>query len=485
MADVPRRVTPASLGLQLLAGELRDSVVLLVSSDGERHIVEETVPPLPAVGHTIRMPPGLIADHPVAIAAARLRLSLEWTELLGGRPAHFAATPIDGRALHLVVASRDRAPSRPVVARWAEIVDRQLEHGQPTARHIDASRRIAALIEHLPLPLVFVDARSVEVFINDRARTLLDIRGPHPELDVRAALMRMVAARGDGQAARLAADPHTRLILALDHDGRHFEIDSRWVEDEELNGRLWLFRDVTDERQIAGFKDELVSTVSHELRTPLSSILGGLTLLRDGRAGALGPEAGALVDIALRNAQRLLRVVGDLLDLDKIAAGRLVLDRRPCDLIRLVEDAVAQHRVLAERQGVTLATTVGPRCAVAAVDPDRMLQVLGNLLANAIKFSPERGVVTVALADHGTFWRIRVSDEGPGVPPAFRPRLFTRFAQGHPAPRGGQAGTGLGLAICKAIVEEHGGAIALDTAAADGKATGAAFHVDLPATWSA
>ena len=113
----------------------------------------------------------------------------------------------------------------------------------------------------------------------------------------------------------------------------------------------------------------------------------------------------------------------------------------------------------------------------ASVDPDRMLQVAGNLISNAIKFSPEGGRVTVSLARHAGGWRIGVTDEGPGVPPAFRDQLFTRFARGEQRPRGGTTGTGLGLAISKAIVEAHGGTIALDAQAGPG----ATFHVDLPA----
>jgi signal transduction histidine kinase len=480
MADAARG-TPASLGMQLLAGGLPGSIALLVSRDGDRHIVEESVPASSVVGHSLRMPPGLIASEPVEIDAARHRVPLEWTELLGGRPAHFAAAPIDGRNLHLVVASLAKGPNLRIVRRWAEVVDRQLLRGEPTARRIAASRRVATLIDNLPTPLVFVDARSIEVFINGQARTLLDIRGgAHPELDVRAALMRMVAIEGDGQAATLARDPHAPLLFRIAHVGRHIEVDSRWIEAAELTGRLWLFRDVTDEHQLAQFKDELVSTVSHELRTPLTSILGALTLLRDGKAGALDAASAGLVDVAWRNGQRLLRLVGDLLDLDKLGAHKLEIDRRPTRLAALVTEAIAQNRPLAERRAIRLSAEIQAEDAVASIDLERMLQVMGNLLSNAIKFSHDGGEVRVALMNRATYSRIAVSDDGPGVPAEFRDRLFTRFAQARTAVPTGQAGTGLGLAICKAIVEEHGGAIALDAS----RTEGATFFVDLPATWA-
>ena len=478
-----RAATPAGLGMQLLAEELSGGVVLLLSRDGERHVVEESVPPTAAIGRPLRTPPGLIAETTVALDVRRQRVPLGWTELLGERPTHFAATPIDDSGLHLVVATRgETAPDVVVIERWARVIDRQFDRGQPTARRIEASRRIATLIDNLSLPLVFVDARSIEVLINGQARTLLDIRGgAHPELEVRASLMRMVAADGADQAAELARDPRARLTVRTTYVGRHFEVDSRWIEDEDLTGRLWLFRGVTDEHSVALFKDELVSTVSHELRTPLTSILGALTLLREGKVAPLDAASAGLVDVAWRNGQRLLRLVGDLLDLDKLGARKLELDRRPADLSRLLEKAVAQNRPLAMRQDVVLTTDIKPPAAMVSIDADRMLQVMGNLLSNAIKFSPAGGTVCVGLADCGTYLRISVADEGPGIGPEFRERLFTRFAQGRAAPRADVAGTGLGLAICKAIVEEHGGAIALDPA----RTGGATFYVDLPVPWVA
>lgn len=143
-------------------------------------------------------------------------------------------------------------------------------------------------------------------------------------------------------------------------------------------------------------------------------------------------------------------------------------------------EAIAQNRPLAERRAIRLTAEIEAEDAVAAIDEDRMLQVMGNLLSNAVKFSRDHGEVRVRLIDGETFWRIAVSDDGPGVPVSFRERLFTRFAQARTSPDAGQAGTGLGLAICKAIVEEHGGAIALDASRTDG----ATFFVDLPATWT-
>ena len=468
-----------ALALRLLAQDVPGGIVLLVSGEDGRTVVEEAWPAVIAAGQPVRMPPGLAADRPVIFDAQTRRLPVGWTEMLGTRPTRFAAAPVGARACHLVVASvGDGIVAPAALARWAELIDRLLGREDGTARRIGASRRLAALIDSLPLPLVFVDGRTIEVFLNDRARQLLDMPpGAGSERAVAASLARLVSREGDGQAATLAQNPMASLSFAIDHAGRHFTVESQWIREEELTGRLWLFHDVTDAHRVARFRDELVSTVSHELRTPLTSILGALTLLGEGKLGSLPEDAATLVDIALRNGRQLLLLVNDLLDLDKAEAQRLDIAPRPSDLSLLLADAIVRARPFAQRHGATVMLDAPYDAPTASVDPDRMLQVAGNLISNAIKFSPEGGRVTVSLARHAGGWRIGVTDEGPGVPPAFRDQLFTRFARGEQRPRGGTTGTGLGLAISKAIVEAHGGTIALDAQAGPG----ATFHVDLPA----
>ena len=239
-----------------------------------------------------------------------------------------------------------------------------------------------------------------------------------------------------------------------------------------------IVRDVTEQKAVERMKDEFISILSHELRTPLTSIRGSLGLLEAGVVEPLGEKASELVTIARGGCERLIRLVNDILDLERLGASRLELDRRPCSPAELLGAARAELVPLAELAGVELAVQVpsdiGLRCV--EVDRDRMLQVLNNLLSNAIKHAPAGSMVVLgAEMLAGGKMRFTVHDDGPGISPVDRPKLFRRFQQlGDPRTRT-QGGTGLGLAISKGIVEQHGGYI--DVASAPGGGT--TFFVEL------
>lgn len=244
-----------------------------------------------------------------------------------------------------------------------------------------------------------------------------------------------------------------------------------------LGGRFILtVRDITDEHQMARLKDELVSTVSHELRTPLSAISGALGLLGGGTAGELPPKAAHLVKIGAKNAERLMMLVNDLLDMNKLESGKMPFHFQDGDLCALLADMVEQNQPYAERHGARLRLDCPGKPLHASIDAARLFQVVTNLVSNACKFSPDQGEVLVSLRREGDHARITVSDQGPGIGEEFRSRLFGRFAQEDGAHQHGHAGTGLGLAISKAIVDEHRGTIELDPDVP----AGATFHVRLP-----
>lgn len=235
--------------------------------------------------------------------------------------------------------------------------------------------------------------------------------------------------------------------------------------------------DVSLRKRVDQMKNELVATVSHELRTPLTSMRASLSLLKSGAAGPIDGEVGELVEIAHRHCERLVRLVSDMLDVEKIESGRLSAHPKPQPLNPIVLDAVGAMRVQAHDAEVELRSTCAPGLEALAVevDRDRITQVLMNLLSNALKFSPRRGAVDVRLgrAPHGL--RITVSDRGPGIPAAFRERIFQRFAQADG--NGNRKGSsGLGLAISRQIVIEHGGELWFE----DRQGGGTSFHVDLP-----
>lgn len=234
-------------------------------------------------------------------------------------------------------------------------------------------------------------------------------------------------------------------------------------------------RDATDERKASRLKDELVATVSHELRTPLTSISGALKMMDAGAAGELPEKAKKLLGIAQGNSDRLIKIVNDLLDIDKLESGRAEFAFEPTDLVILLETAVEHNRPYAEKFGVRLRLEVLDQPLVVHLDPHRILQLAANLISNAAKFSPEGETVTIHLKEQEGMALLLVTDLGPGIPEKFQPLLFTRFARADGASNRMRDGTGLGLAIAKSIVEHHGGTINFETSP-----QGTRFQVALP-----
>ena len=234
-------------------------------------------------------------------------------------------------------------------------------------------------------------------------------------------------------------------------------------------------RDISLRKKVEQMKNELVATVSHELRTPLTSMRASLSLLDSGAVDGVPDDARELIEIAHRHCERLVRMVNDMLDVEKVESGHVHLVRVEQELATILRDAVAAMQGHAGQAGVRLAcagTLPGVR---AEVDGDRLTQVITNLLSNAIKFAPPGSAVEVMLGWQGDGVRISVLDRGPGIPQAFRGRIFGRFAQAEDEEKRRQ-GSGLGLSISKQIVEEHGGRIGFE----DREGGGTAFHVDLP-----
>jgi GAF domain-containing protein/CheY-like chemotaxis protein len=241
-------------------------------------------------------------------------------------------------------------------------------------------------------------------------------------------------------------------------------------------GATITLRDVTREREIDRMKTEFVSTVSHELRTPLTSIKGSLHLLLSDEGLVLDETQRHLVDISLKNTDRLIRLINNILDISKMEAGHIHLDldlHRPLDFIEMAVEGI---RGFAESRGIALDAQVAPDVPAVRVDFDRMVQVVTNLLSNAIKFSPERGLVTVGARRAGADVEVWVTDQGQGIAPEDVGRLFRKFQQLDGRTVRAVGGTGLGLAICRGIVEEHGGRIGVDSRPGEG----ATFTVRLP-----
>jgi len=248
------------------------------------------------------------------------------------------------------------------------------------------------------------------------------------------------------------------------------------IEENRITGMVISFRDVSQRHALERMKDEFISTVSHELRTPLTSIRGALGLLSAGVLGTMSEKASHLLRIAVTNTDRLVRLINDILDLERMESGRAPLHFGTCDLAELVRQAVETMAPMADAAGVKLESSVPSQRLDA--DSDRLMQVLTNLLSNAIKFSPAGSAVqiTVESSDRTGMVTLRVTDAGRGIPADKLESVFDRFQQVDVADARQKGGTGLGLAICRSIVQQHGGNIWAEHNAT----SGVTFAMQLP-----
>ncbi len=222
-------------------------------------------------------------------------------------------------------------------------------------------------------------------------------------------------------------------------------------------------RDTSERKEAERLRLSSVATVSHELRTPLTSIKGALRLMESGVVGDLSPEADRMVTVARRNSDRLLSIVNDILVLEKLSSGEIQLARRQVDLRGLLAEAAEANAAFAAECEVRFVIDGQRDPAFVDGDPDRLMQVMSNLMSNAAKFSPSGSPITLGVEDRGEVWRVFVRDKGPGIPEDARKTLFDSFTQVDGMDSKNHQGTGLGLAICKEIVTRHEGHIAFDT----------------------
>ncbi|MDX6556565.1 MAG: hypothetical protein QOD86_2760 [Miltoncostaeaceae bacterium] len=239
-------------------------------------------------------------------------------------------------------------------------------------------------------------------------------------------------------------------------------------------GRVFITAEVTDERRHERAKDEFTQLASHELRTPLTSILGYLEVLLDGDAGELAPEQRRFLDVIDRNAQRLLRLVGDLLVVARADGGRLSVELDPIDLGAIAAGCAENADPVAQERHIALEVEVEP--LVLRGDGSRLAGVVDNLLSNALKFTPPSGRILVRARAEGGRAILEVADTGVGIPAAEQGFLFERFYRTEAARRAAVPGTGLGLAISRMIVEAHGGTIGVESE----EGRGTTFRVELP-----
>lgn len=265
------------------------------------------------------------------------------------------------------------------------------------------------------------------------------------------------------------------LIAGADGAERWYEHVSRPVDWQGRQALQCSLADITERKELEQLKSEFVSIVSHELRTPLTSVTGSLRLIQSGALGAMPEKIAPLIQIAHSNTKRLVALVNDILDVEKIEAGKMEFHVEPVEIVDLCRQALAENAFYGAKFAVTFELETELETAHVSADPDRLLQVLANLLSNAAKFSPEGGKVVLDLRAIDGLVRLAVIDQGPGIPAAKQAEIFEKFKQADSSEKRAKAGTGLGLAICQSIAEHHESEIRLTSTEGEG----ATFFFDL------
>lgn len=367
-----------------------------------------------------------------------------------------------------------------VAASLGQMLARSHEQG----RTEELYRQQQILLDSVADGICGVDRHGLVSFANPAAALLLGGRGDRLTGKPVHELLHGAAPAGrecsEDCPLRRAAEDHVALAgegTIFRHDGTCFPAEfflTPILDQGRFSGSVLSFRDISQRSALDRMKDEFISTVSHELRTPLTSIRGALGLLSSGFLGEMNEKAANLLRIASTNSDRLVRLINDILDLERIQSGKEPLAFRPVQLAEIVGQAIEGMQPVADAAGVQLIHDTTQ--AEIAADPDRLLQVLTNLLSNAVKFSPPNSTISVILRPGETGVTLSVIDHGRGIPADKLEAIFGRFQQVDASDSRQKGGSGLGLAICRTIVRQHSGRIWAER----NPVCGSTFRVFLP-----
>ena len=364
-------------------------------------------------------------------------------------------------------------------------LERQLVELDEARRQVEASgRKLALFAERAPIAVLELQPDGTVAEVNNAAEILFGYAAAELVGGSVKKLIRPEAhAEFDRTWQRLVEERESLAGLKLANPRRDgVEITCEWTITPLVNVESQVIaviaqgRDVTAQLEAERMKKEFTSTLSHELRTPLTSIIGSLQLINSGVMGEVDKEIADLTGVAERNGQRLLDLINDILDIEKIESGKLALAPEVIPVNDLVQEAMVLNKAFAERFKVRFESHADLADRKVHADRKRLLQVMTNLLSNAAKFSPEGGVVEISAEDAGPNVRVAVHDRGGGIPEDFRARIFGRFTQADSTATRQKGGTGLGLAICKRLVELMHGRISFQ----DRPGGGTTFWFELP-----
>ncbi|WP_056030934.1 cell wall metabolism sensor histidine kinase WalK [Loktanella sp. 3ANDIMAR09] len=315
------------------------------------------------------------------------------------------------------------------------------------------------LLDTLPDPVIGLAAnRNTIIYMNAAARALFDAG----DVGTRTLTSIPFETGKDALKAALARQHTHRSEAHVSFAGQLYCIESQRCGPCDEAPYLLILRNRP--AGSSGLSDDFVATVSHELRTPLTSVKGALGLALSGASGPITDQTRKLLDIAHRNVGRLMLLVNDILDLEKMSSGNMSFDMVPTDLRTVIDAACEANTDFAKGYGVNVSCDVPDHPAMALLDADRMHQVMTNLISNACKFSHKGGTISIVLTTLGNgSHKIQVSDKGIGIPADALETIFERFNQAGSIHRNRSGSTGLGLAIVKTIVEAHDGSISLSS----------------------
>jgi two-component system, chemotaxis family, CheB/CheR fusion protein len=369
----------------------------------------------------------------------------------------------DGNTHYLMRILPYRSTNNAVDGALVTFVDvTSVVHAEETLRVAKQHRQIERLFTVIPDAVIVLDRNGIGQFANEAASVMFEkdvdsFVGNAFEYPIKTGEVSQVQIPGkDGQRT-----------------GQMHVVECEWAATQAY---LAVIVDITERKRAERLKDEFVSTVSHELRTPLTSIVGALGLLTGNAAGELPEPVARMIATALKNSQRLARLIDDILDTEKLELGKLVFDSKRIDVGALIEQAIEANRGFAESYGVQIRLDDSSVAANVYADPDRLMQVVTNLLSNAIKYSPSGQDVVVAITNASENVRISIRDRGPGIPEDFKPHIFEKFARADQSDSRKSGGTGLGLSIAKQIVDRLDGYVDFE----DAIGGGTIFNVSLP-----
>ncbi|HWP27015.1 MAG TPA: PAS domain S-box protein [Xanthobacteraceae bacterium] len=354
-----------------------------------------------------------------------------------------------------------------------------------TARNI-AEERFRLAVEASPSGMVMMDRGGTILLVNAETEKLFQYRREEllgKSVDILISEHSRITHSADRKAFfdNPLAQPmeKRRELRGLRKDGTELPIEVGFNPICMRDGSTMILsaiNDISERKRAEQMKDEFVAMVSHELRTPLTSINASLALLAADPGQMLPAAAKRLLTIAHGNSQRLVRLIDDILDLEKIESGKIEFNLQTVEIRPLVEQAIEANRGFADRFNVRIRLESLSENFTASVDIDRLMQVMTNLLSNAVKYSPSGGEVLVMTSTVGNMGRIAVRDHGSGIPEKFKSRIFERFAQADSREAREKGGTGLGLSIVKQIMLRLGGEVNFESAPGGGTI----FYVDLP-----